>query len=238
LLCVGNEVVNDIPKWRYQHRYKDPIYMVIRAPGGLFANGGGGPEHSQCSEAWLHNSPGLRIVAPGSPADAAGLLRASMHCGDPVLYLEHRQVYDLSGEVEFDGEYDVPLSKAAVVREGKDVTLLGWSMMRTRCEKAAEMLAEKGVSAEVVDPRTIKPMDMDTIIVSVKKTGRLVVAEESPKTGSIAGEIITNVMESGVSTACARLTMPDIPYHYIPEYEAATVPSAEEICAKALELVK
>ena len=236
LLCVGNEIVNDIPKWRYQHRYREPIHMVIRAPMGLFSAGGGGPEHSQCTEAWLHNSPGLTIVAPSTVRDAMGLLRASLKCGDPVIFLEHRQVYDVEEEVE-DTYFETELGKGRIVREGKDLTIVAWGMMALRAARAADMLETEGIQAEVIDPRTIKPMDYQMILESVKKTGRLVVAEESPRTGSIAGEIMTRVAEGGAGTRMARLTMPDLPYHYIPEYEASTVPSEKEIAAKARELL-
>lgn len=237
LLCVANELVNTICKWRYQHRYPDPIHLVVRAPMGLFPNGGGGPEHAQCTEAWLHNSPGMTIVAPSSVRDAMGLLRSSLKCGDPVIFLEHRQVYDLTDDLDPNEYFEIPLSKGRVVREGNDITLVAWAMMQTRVQKAAEILAAKGISAEVIDPRTIKPMDVELIARSVKKTGRLIVAEESPKTGSIAGEIFAVLSESGVSGNFRRMTMPDLPYHYVPEYEASEVPSAEEIAAQAEKML-
>lgn len=237
LLCVANELVNTISKWRYQHRYPDPIRLVVRAPMGLFPTGGGGPEHAQCTEAWLHNSPGLTIVAPSSVRDAMGLLRSSLKCGDPVVFLEHRQVYDLRDDV---GEecFEIPIGKGKITREGKDVTIVAWAMMQTRAREAADLLEEEGISAEILDPRTIKPMDLDLIESSVRKTGRLIVAEESPKTGSIAGEIFAALNERGFHGPFSRLTMPDLPYHYVVEYEASEVPSAGEIAAEAVKLVK
>ena len=238
LFCVANEINNTMTKWRYQHRYEAPINLVIRTPMGLFAAGGGGPEHAQCTEAWFHNTPGLVIIAPSSVRDAMGLLRSALKCGNPVLFMEHRQVYDVVEDVQTDEVFEEPISKARIVREGKDVTIVAWSLMQLRAQQAADILAKKGVSAEVIDPRTIKPMDIDTILTSVKKTGALIVAEETPKTGSIAGEIITNVVEAGLTAKMARLTMPNIPYSYIPEYEASTVPSADEIAEQALKLVK
>lgn len=238
LLCVANELVNTIAKWRYQHRYPKPIHFVVRAPMGLFAAGGGGPEHAQCTEAWLHNSPGLTIVAPSSTRDAMGLLRSSLKCGDPVIFLEHRQVYELREEVDTETYFEIPLRKGRVTREGSDVTIVAWAMMQTRAQKAAELLCERGISAEVIDPRTIKPMDMDLIEQSVRKTGRLIVAEESPKTGSIAGEILTVLGERGVTGDFRRMTMPDLPYHYVVEYEASEVPSAEEIAAAAVDMIR
>lgn len=238
LLCVANELVNTICKWRYQHRYQAPINMVVRAPMGLFTAGGGGPEHAQCTEAWLHNSPGMTIVAPSSVSDAMGLLRSSLKCGDPVIFLEHRQVYDVKEDVDVNNYFETPLRQGRVVRSGADVTIVAWAMMQLRAQKAAELLAAKGISAEVIDPRTIKPMDMELIKTSVAKTGRLIVAEEAPKTGSIAGEIFTVLSESGVGGCFRRMTMPDLPYHYVPEYEASEVPTAEEIAAMAESMIK
>lgn len=237
LFCVGNEINNTIAKWRYQHRYSLPINLVIRAPMGLFAAGGGGPEHAQCTEAWFHNSPGLTIIAPSSVRDAMGLLRSALRCGDPVVFLEHRQVYDVTENVE-DEFFQEPIGKARIVRAGTDITIVAWAMMQRRAQKAAELLAAQGIEAEVIDPRTIKPMDFDAIAASVRKTGRLIVAEETPVTGSIAGEIMTRMLESGIKADMSRMTMPDIPYHYIPEYEASCVPTAEEIAAQAVKMVR
>lgn len=238
LFCVADELNNTISKWRYQHRYQAPINLVVRAPMGLFPNGGGGPEHAQCTEAWFHNSPGLTIVAPSSVSDAMGLLRTSLKCGDPVVFLEHRQVYDVKEDVDLEERFQVPIGKGRVVREGSDITIVAWAMMQRRARKAAELLAAKGISAEIIDPRTIKPMDMELIAASVKKTGRLIVAEETPKTGSIAGEIFACMNELGAAANMQRMTMPDIPYHYVIEYEASEVPSAEEIAAKAESMVR
>lgn len=238
LFCVADELNNTISKWRYQHRYEAPIHLVLRTPMGLFPNGGGGPEHAQCTEAWFHNSPGLTIVAPSSVSDAMGLLRASLKCGDPVVFLEHRQVYDVTEDVDTEEHFEVPIGKGRVVREGTDVTIVAWAMMQRRAQKAAELLARRGISAEVIDPRTVKPMDMDLIAESVRKTGRLIVAEETPKTGSIAGEIFACMNEMGVAASMQRMTMPDLPYHYVIEYEASEVPSPEEIAARAESMVR
>jgi len=238
LLCTGSEIVNAIPKWRYQHRYKEPINLVIRASMGLHTHGGGGPEHSQCPEAYLHNAPGLVIVAPSTVRDGVGLLRNVLKCGDPVLYLEHRQVYDITEKIDIYEEFTVPIGKACVALEGKDITIVAWSLMRLRALEAAKVLKKEGISVEIVDPRTIKPMDMDTILKSVEKTGKLLVVEEAPKTGSIAGEIFADIAEQKNGVKFARLTMPDIPYHYLPEYEFSTVPSVDNIVEKVEKMVK
>lgn len=238
LFCVADELNNTISKWRYQHRYPNPIHLVVRTPMGLFPTGGGGPEHAQCTEAWFHNSPGLTIVAPSSVSDAIGLLRSSLKCGDPVVFLEHRQVYDVREDVDLSSCEETPIGKGKIVRGGSDITIVAWAMMQRRAQAAADILEKQGISAEVIDPRTIKPMDMNLIAESARKTGRLLVAEETPKTGSIAGEIFASVQELGVCAAMRRMTMPDLPYHYVIEYEASEIPTAEEIAAEAVKMVK
>lgn len=229
LFCIGTEIVNDITKWRYQHQYKEPINLVIRTPMGVHAIGGGGPEHSQCPEAYLHNTPGLIVVAPGSVKDSVGLLRSSLKNGNPVLFLEHRCIYNVEEEIDLEESFTVPIGKAKVIKTGQDCTILAWGLMRLRAEEAAATLEEEGVAVEIIDPRTIKPMDYETIYQSVAKTGKLLIVEETPRTGSIAGEIITSMMEREEGIKYGRLTMPDIPYHYIPTLEATTIPSTQEI---------
>ncbi len=239
LFCVGTEIVNDIPKWRIQHQYKDPIHMVIRAPMGYHAAGGGGPEHSQCPEAYFQNTPGLVIVAPSTCQDAVGLLKTALHLGDPVLFLEHRRLYDVAEEVDLDGA-PIPIRSARVEREGTDLTIVAWNYMLQESRKAADELAAKGYRVELIDPRTIKPMDYAAVIASVQKTGRLLVAEETPRTGSVGSEIITRVMEACPHMAAGRfaqVTMPDVPYHYNRDVERAAVPSSAEIVKKALAIL-
>lgn len=236
LFCTANEVLNDFPKWRAQHRYPDPINLVVRAPMGLFTAGGGGPEHSQCPEAYLHNAPGLTIVIPSSVRDAVGLMRSSLKCGDPVIFLEHRQIYDITEEIDLSESFFEPIGKAKIAREGKDITIVAWGLMKVRAMEAANELEKEGISVEIVDPRTIKPMDFDTIEKSVQKTKSLLVVEETPETGSIAGEIITRMLERNNKIKFARLTMPDVLYHYVSRYEFASVPSANDIIDQVKQL--
>jgi pyruvate/2-oxoglutarate/acetoin dehydrogenase E1 component len=234
LLAVANEVINDMAKWRHQQTTPGELPITIR--GCMGANGGLGPEHSQCVEAYFHHAPGLTIVAPGTAADAAGLLTAAIRSPEPVIVLEHRRVYDLVGDVPED--HDVELGAAAVVREGHDVTIVAWAWMRTEAERAAAALAAEGISAEVVDLRTVRPIDWATVFGSVAKTGRLVVAEESPLTGCVGAEIVARVAERGLATAVARVAMPDVihPYSATMEHKilpdcAAIVAATREICA-------
>lgn len=232
LCVVGNEIFNDIPKWRYQHRFGNPIRLVIRAPMGLHARGSGGPEHSQCPEAFIHNAAGLTIVIPSTVRDAVGLFRTALKCGNPVVFLEHRQVYDIKDEIDMDDEFTVPIGKSSVFLEGRDITVVAWALMKLRAAEAAKILKSQGVSVEIIDPRTIKPMDFDLILKSVEKTGKLLVVEETPRTGSIGGEIISNIVEQKADVKCKRLTIPDIPLPCNIALEASAIPSVNDIVEK------
>ena len=235
LLAAGSEVVNDIAKWRYQHRWEGPLNLVLRMPMGIgqtFA----GPEHSQCIEGYLLRTAGLTVVAPGSVLEAAGALRSSIRLGDPVVFLEHRRLYDTTAAVtpEDVAAAETPLGEAVIVRPGSDLTLVAWAWMRRVAERAAEELARRGVSVEIVDPLTIKPMDLATIAASVAKTGRLLVVEEAPRTGSVGAWIIAEVAREG----CAdTLTMPDVPLPFSNELADGVVPDERDVVEKVLSLV-
>lgn len=236
LLAVANEIINDIPKWRQQQRLAGPLPLVIRACMG--ANSGLGPEHSQSMEPYFHHAPGLTVVTPGTPADLAGLLRTSIRCGEPVLFLEHRRVYDLEAAVPTDPDHSVPLSSATTVREGTDATVVAWGWMRTEAERAAEHLAADGIDVELIDPRTISPMDWPAITASAQRTGALVVAEESPVTGSVAAEVIARVAEASAgSVRFARVCMPDVIHPYSAAMERHILPTADDICAATKRLL-
>lgn len=232
LFCAGSEVINDTAKWRFQHRWEAPINLVMRMP--MLSSGiDAGPEHTQAIEGYLHRTNGLVVVLPGSVRDAIGGLRAALRCGDPVIFLEHRRLYDLVEDIsEADlADYERDLSKGSVVREGTDITVVAWGLMRQRVlAVAAELEQGRGVSVEVVDPVTIKPMDIDLIRASVAKTGRLLVVEEAPRTGSVAGEIITSVLEGGSQVSVThRLTMPDLPNPFSRVLEAPLIPDETAI---------
>lgn len=240
LFTAGSEVLNDIAKWRFQHRWRAPINLVLRMPMGTgvpFA----GAEHTQCIEGYFHRAAGLTVVNPGSARTAGGLLRAALHLGDPVIFLEHRRLYDSTtslDEADLDGS-SVEIGKAEVVREGTDITVVAWSWMRAVTEAAAAQLESKGIDIEIIDPVTIKPMDLDTILASVAKTGRLLVVEESPATGSVAATIVTAAVRAQdlgpgrVDT----ITMPDAPLPFSAALEGLPIPTAQQVRDKVTEMV-
>lgn len=235
LLAVANEILNDIPKWRQQHALKGGLPITIR--GWMGSTLGRGPEHSQCMEAFLHHAPGLIIVCPGTPRDTAGLLRAAIQSDEPVIFLEHRRIYDLEHELP-DDDFVLPLGKSEVVRHGKDITIVAWSWMRHEAIKAADELAAQGIEATIIDPRTIKPLDDEPILASVRETGRLLVCEESFVTGNIGAEIITRAsIATGGGVRCERVAMPDKIHPYSAVMEKEIIPEAAEIVQKAKKLL-
>lgn len=236
LLAVANEVLNDIPKWRQQQRLPGGLPIVIR--GCMGANSGLGPEHSQSMEPFLHHAPGLTVVTPGTPRDLAGLLRAAIRGREPVVLLEHRRVYDLEGDVPTDPDFTVPLSKAETVRHGDAATVVAWGWMRHEAEAAADRLSERGLHVDLIDPRTVRPMDWDTVIASVRRTKALVVVEEAPITGSVAAEVLARVAESGVpGVSYRRVAMPDVIHPYSASMEAPLLPATEDIVAAVERIV-
>jgi pyruvate/2-oxoglutarate/acetoin dehydrogenase E1 component len=221
-----DSLVNQAAKYWYLSNEQASIPLVVRSAIG----GGGrfGAIHSQVPISWFQGVPGLKIVCPATPADAKGLLKAAIRDDNPVLFFEHKRLYALSGEV--NGEVGT-IGEAAVVRSGADVTLV--SAMRTlhECVAAAATLADEGVDCEVIDLRTVRPLDAATILRSVEKTNRLVVVEEGPRTGGWAGEVLAIVAEEGLGDidAIRRLTTPDHPIPYSPPLEDAFIPGGEAI---------
>ena len=192
LTTCYDQIVNNAAKVRYMFDGQFSAPLVIRtACGGGF---GGGPHHSQSVEGWFMNVPGLIIVAPSTPADAKGLLISAVENNDPVLFLEHKALYRVKGAVP-EGRYTVPLRKAVVARPGRDVTIVAAMKMTHEALAAAEALAKDGIEAEVVDLRTLRPYDAGTVLESVRKTGRAVVAAESPKIGGLASEFSALISE-------------------------------------------
>jgi pyruvate/2-oxoglutarate/acetoin dehydrogenase E1 component len=233
LFCAGSEVINDIAKWRFQHRWAAPINLVLRMPA-LSSGIAAGPEHTQAIEGYLHRVNGLAVVVPGSVKEAIGALRAAIHSGDPVVFLEHRRLYDLSAELgddDVDG-YSRDLAHGTVVKPGSDLTVVAWGWMRQLVERAVERFeSANAVSIEVIDPVTIRPMDFALIERSVAKTKRGLVVEEAPLTGSVSGEVITRILEAPIPEVrvTARLTMPDLPNPFHPGLEAQLVPDEQQI---------
>ncbi|MBI5830000.1 MAG: alpha-ketoacid dehydrogenase subunit beta [Chloroflexi bacterium] len=224
-----DQLVNNAAKMHYMFDGQFKASIVVRtACGGGF---GGGPHHSQSVEGWFLNVPGLVIVAPATPADAKGLLISAIEDDNPVLFLEHKALYRLKGEVP-EGYYSTPLRKAAVAREGKDVTIVAAMKMTHEALAAAETLAAEGIEAEVVDLRTIRPYDAAMVLESVRKTGRAVVATEAPKMGGLAAELSATISEEcfrDLKAPVARVAGLDTPIPFSLVLEKFILPGKDEI---------
>jgi 2-oxoisovalerate dehydrogenase E1 component beta subunit len=233
-----NQIIEEAARFCYRTAGDFNLPMVIRAPWGGGVHGA--LYHSQSIEATFAHIPGLKVVAPGTPADAKGLLKAAVRDPDPVLYLEHKRTYRLvKGEVP-DGDRIVPIGKADVKREGNDLSLIAYGLMLTYCLEAAEKLAADGVSAEVLDLRTIKPIDQAAIVATARKTGKVLVVHEDNRFAGIAAEVMAIIMENAFDALDApvmRLTGPDVPampFNHV--LEDAFMPNVEKILARAREL--
>ncbi len=227
-LCAVDELVNQAAKARFMFGGQAKVPLVVRQPIGVWRSSAA--QHSQSLEAWWAHMPGLLVVCPATPADNAGLLAASIRCDDPVVYMEHKNLWALEGagvEVE-----PIPLGKASIVRSGTDVTVVTWSAMRFEAEKAAEALAPQGISLEVIDLRTLWPWDRDAVLDSVARTRRLVVAQESVQVGGFASEVAASVSEAlgaRLLSAPRRVGAPRIPIAYGGPMEAEYRVGAKEI---------
>jgi 2-oxoisovalerate dehydrogenase E1 component beta subunit len=223
-----DQIVNELAKFRYRSGGQYSCPVVIRTPVG----GGirGGHYHSQSPEALFIHTPGLKVVAPSNPYDAKGLLLASMRQNDPVLFMEPKRIYRASrGEVP-EEDYELPLGRAAVTREGTQVTLIAWSGMVSIADQAAVLAEAAGISAEVLDLRTLMPFDLDAILTSVKKTGRCVIVHEAPRTCGFGAELIASIQERAIEHLEApilRVTGLDTPFPYSLEHEY--MPNADRV---------
>ena len=226
-----DQLYNQAAKMKYMFGGKAKIPMVLRASCG--AGIGAAAQHSQCLEAWFMHVPGLKVVMPSTPADAKGLLISSIRDDNPVVFLEHKILYGLEGEVPA-GEYMVPLGKADVKREGRDVTVVATANMVHRSLAAAEKLAGEGISVEVVDPRTLSPLDEDTILESVRKTHRLVIVHEEVKFAGSGAEIAAMAAEKAfdyLDAPILRVAAPFTPVPFSAPLENEFIPSVEKIIA-------
>ena len=229
-LLAMDQIVNHAAKLRYMSNGQFTVPLIIRT-----VTGGGAQlaaTHSQSFEGWFASVPGLKVVVPSTPYDALGLLRTARQDGNPVLFAEHALLYGVAGEVP-DEWYQVPFGKAAVCRAGGDVTIVAYSRMAHVAMQAAEMLASsKGKEAEVIDLRTLRPLDIESVVQSVKKTNRAVVVEEVWKTGGFGAEIASAIQEEAfdyLDGPVARVGGADVPAPYAGDLEAATIPSADRI---------
>ena len=236
--CAMDEVVNQIAKSRYMFGGQIACPLTLRMPYGIGKSAGG--HHSNSVEAWFVNTPGLKVCLPSTPADARGLLKTAIRDPDPVLIFEHRALYRVQGEVPAE-ETLVPLGAADVKRAGTDVTVIATARMVGEALLAAGMLAEEGISAEVVDPRSLVPLDRATLAASVAKTHRVVIAEEGPMRASVGAWLAWVVMEQSfdeLDAPIARVAAPDVPIPFSPPMEAFVTPHAGQIVAAAVELMK
>ncbi len=230
-ILLGMEpLVNQAAKARYMFGGKATVPMVVRMPNG--SGTGAAAQHSQSLETLLMHIPGIKVVAPSTPYDAKGLLVSAIRDPNPVCFLEHKLLYKIKGEVP-DGEYTIPLGVADVKRSGTDITVVTSEIMVHKSLAAAERLQEEGISVEIIDPRTLRPMDTETISNSVKKTGRLLVVHEAVKTAGWAGEVMASISESPawdyLDAPMRRLTGKDVPIPYNRLLETAAVPQEEDI---------
>jgi len=225
-----DQLGNQAAKIRYMFGGKAQVPMVVRAPEG--SGTGAAAQHSQSQEALYAHIPGLKVVVPSTPADAKGLLKTAIRDNNPVLFFEQKLLYRQKGPVS-EEEYLIPFGQADIKRPGKDLTLVVWGRMVSMCLGVCEKLAKEGIDVEVLDPRTIVPLDSAAIIASVKKTGRLLVVHEAVKTGGFAGEIIAQIADSEaffhLDAPIRRVTGYDIPIPYNPNLERNAVPTPERI---------
>ncbi len=227
--CCMDELFNNAAKMRYMFGGKAKVPMVVRTPCG--AGMSAAAQHSQCIESWFTHIPGVKTVMPSTPADAKGLMIAAIRDDNPVMYIEHKQLLPLPGEVP-EGEYVVPLGKADIKRAGSDVTIVAWSWFLHRALAAADELAKLGINAEVIDPRTLVPFDKDAVLKSVAKTGKLLIVHEEVRTSGFGGEIAAMVVEEGfdyLDAPIKRVTPPDTPIPFNPILEAAFLPGEDKI---------
>lgn len=234
-VCM-DEILNQASKMRYMFGGKARIPMVVRTPCG--AGLGAAAQHSQSLEAWFTHIPGIKTVMPSTPADAKGLMISAIRDDNPVIYIEHKLLLGIQGDVP-EGEYIVPLGKADIKREGSDVTIVAWSAMVHKALAAAEALAKEGISAEVLDPRTLSPLDKDSILKSVAKTGRIVIAHEANLTGGFGGEIAAIVADEGfdlLNAPIKRVAAPDTPVPFSPVLERAYLPGEVRIIKAVKEM--
>ncbi len=232
-----DHIVNEAAKLHYMFGGQFVLPMVIRAVGG-----GGrqlGATHSQTPDAVFAHFPGLKVVAPGTPADAKGLLKASIRSNDPVLFIEHATLYQQRGEVP-DGDYTVPIGKSIVQRPGKDVTIITYSKMLEISQKAADQLAAEGIEAEIVDLRTLRPLDMEPVIESVKKTNRAVVVEEGWKSYGVGAEVASRIYEEAfdhLDAPVKRVAQLEVPLPYNRNLEQLALPKPEWVIDAVKEVL-
>jgi len=232
-----DQIANQMAKVRYMTGGQVTVPMVLRTQGGTGRSAGA--QHSQSLESWLAHVPGLRVVMPATPADAKGLLKTAIRSDDPVVFIEHKALYALKGEVP-DGEHLVPFGAAATVRPGRDLTIVTYSRMVHTALEAAKKLAAEGIDAEVIDLRTLNPLDMDTVLASVRRTRRALVLNEAHRTAGFCSELAARITEELfdiLQGPVSRVAAKDVP---VPAtlLEKLSIPGPDDICAEARALVQ
>ena len=231
-------LVNQAAKMRYMFGGKATVPLVIRTQEG--AGRGTAAQHSQSLEAWFVHIPGLKVCAPSTAADAKGLLKSAIRDDNPVVFLEHKQIYFERSAVPEDEDFTIPLGLADVKREGSDVTIVTFHALVGKALKAAEELSKEGIEVEVVDPRTLFPLDIDTIIDSVQKTGRVLIAHEGYERCGVGAEIATQIMEQAfdyLDAPVKRVCAKNVPVPYNAGLETAAIPQKEDLVKAVRELV-
>ena len=232
ITCAYDQIVNFAAKCRY--RWDAAVPMVIRAPSG----GGihGGPFHSQNPEAWFAHTPGLKVVTPATAYDAKGLIKSAIRDNDPVLFFEHKALYRRIKEDVPEDDFTVPIGKAAVVREGTHLSIITYGAMVYAAREAAETLAQEGISAEIIDLRTLVPLDEQTVLESVKKTSKVLLLHEDTLSGGMGAELAARISEKVfeyLDGPIVRVTAPDTPVPYSPPLEEAFLPNAQKVAERA-----
>ncbi len=238
-MCMAmDSIVNQAAKVKYMFGGHVRVPLTIRTAFG--AGRGNAAQHSQSLETWLTVVPGLLVVMPSTPYDAKGLLKSAIRNDNPVIVIENKQLYSDSGHVPED-DYLVPIGKAAVRKEGKDVTLIATSRMCSFASSAVEKLSSDGIDVEIIDPRTIKPLDMETIAASIAKTHRVVVVNEGPKTGGFSNEVSSKIMDTcfyDLDAPVMRVAAEDVPIPYNSILEAEVIPAEKDILAAVKKIME
>jgi pyruvate dehydrogenase E1 component beta subunit len=236
-ILATDQIINSAAKMLYMSGGQYNIPIVFRGPGGSAFQVSS--QHSQALESWFAYFPGLKVVMPSTPADAKGLLKSAIRDNDPVIFIEQERMYGNKGEVPDDADFTIPLGVADIKRAGSDATIVARSLMVPVALKAAAMLEKDGISCEVIDPRTIRPLDIKTIVDSVKKTNRVVIAEESHPFCGVAGEISHEIMERAfdyLDAPVKRVSGADVPMPYAKNLEDLAIPSVDQIVAAVREV--
>jgi 2-oxoisovalerate dehydrogenase E1 component beta subunit len=239
--CGFDQIVNNMATYHYRTAGDVSLNIVLRGPAGAY--GGGALYHSQMNEAWFCHSPGLKVVVPSTPYDAKGLMKAALRDPNPVLYYDLKQLYRLREIAEElpEDDYIVPIGSARIARQGKDLTIVTYGQNVYHCLDAAKKLDEQGISAEVIDLRSLVPLDEAAIVASVKKTNRVIVVNEAPKTCGFAGEVVARVCDlcfDHLDAPPVRVTRLDTPVPWAKTLESFVLPNVEKIVDAALRVVR